>query len=85
MWLAYASAWVSTATAVIVGIYSTGSAWCLWALLIPLGISLQRKTDDGKETVKTALSLCKGPKLEKNTGFFQNPGAFFRPLFQAEL
>ena len=34
----------------------------------------------GKETVKTAPSLCKGPKLEKKTGFFQNPGAFFRLL-----
>ena len=49
MWLAYASAWVSTATAVIVGIYLTESAWCLWALLIPLGINMQRKTDDSKE------------------------------------
>ena len=34
----------------------------------------------GKETVKTAPSLCKVPKLEKKTGFFQNPGAFFRLL-----
>lgn len=48
MWLAYASAWISTAASVIAGIYLTGSAWCLWALFIPLGISMQRKTDDSK-------------------------------------
>lgn len=48
MWLAYASAWISTAAAVIAGICLTGSAWCLWALFIPLGISMQRKTDDSK-------------------------------------
>ena len=42
IWLAYAAAWIATASAVIAGIYLTGSAWCLLALLIPLGISVNR-------------------------------------------
>lgn len=49
MWLAYASAWISTAAAVIAGIYLTGSAWCLWALLIPLGISTCIGGDNSKK------------------------------------
>lgn len=49
MWLAYASAWVATAAAVIAGIYLTGSAWCLWALLIPLGISIRTGNDNSKK------------------------------------
>ena len=48
IWLAYASAWIATSAAVIAGIYLTGSAWCLWALFIPLGIRVQRNTDDSK-------------------------------------
>ena len=48
MWVAYASAWIATVAAVIVGIYLTGSAWCLWALFIPLGISMQRSADNSK-------------------------------------
>lgn len=42
IWLAYASAWIATSAAVIAGIYLTGSAWCLLALLIPLGINVKR-------------------------------------------
>ena len=49
MWLAYAPAWIATSAAVIAGIYLTGSAWCLWALLIPLGISVQSKKDTQEE------------------------------------
>ena len=33
--IAYASAWIATAIAVIFAIKYTGSAWCLWALLFP--------------------------------------------------
>ena len=32
---AYVMAWVSTAVAVCYGMHETGSAWCLWALLLP--------------------------------------------------
>ena len=35
VWLAYAAAWISTATAVIFAIKYTGSAWCLVALMLP--------------------------------------------------
>lgn len=33
-----ASAWITTSIAVIFAIKYTGSAWCLWALLIPASI-----------------------------------------------
>ena len=46
MWLAYASAWIATSAAVIAGIYLTGSAWCLLALLIPLGISVHSNSNN---------------------------------------
>lgn len=35
IYFAYAMAWVSTAAAACYGIRETGSAWCLWALLLP--------------------------------------------------
>ena len=35
MTIAYASAWIATAIAIIFAIKYTGSAWCLWALLFP--------------------------------------------------
>lgn len=34
-----AAAWIGTSAAVIAGIYLTGSANCLWALLIPAMVS----------------------------------------------
>lgn len=37
--IGYAAAWVGTSAAVIAGIYLTGSANCLWALLIPALVS----------------------------------------------
>lgn len=37
--IGYAVAWVGTSAAVIAGIYLTGSANCLWALLIPAMVS----------------------------------------------
>ena len=47
IWIGYAAAWISTAAAVIAGMYLTGSAWCLWALLIPLMIKMEhRETGD---------------------------------------
>ena len=41
MWFAYATMWVATAIAVIVGMIITKSPWCLWALLIPTGIEFK--------------------------------------------
>lgn len=40
-YLAYAIAWMSTAAAVVAGVYFTHSAWCLWAFLLPAGINLK--------------------------------------------
>lgn len=39
-YLAYAVAWIATAIAVIYGIKYTGSAWCLWAFILPVNIGL---------------------------------------------
>ena len=55
MTIAYASAWIATAIAVIFAIIYTGSIWCLWALLFPtcieasVDISTSDKSDDSKE------------------------------------
>lgn len=35
VWIAYASAWISTAIGVSFGVYFTKSAWCLWAFVLP--------------------------------------------------
>ena len=45
IWIGYTAAWISTAAAAIEGMYFTGAAWCLWALLIPAMI----KINNGKE------------------------------------
>lgn len=47
--IGYASAWISTAAAVITGIYLTGSAWCLWALFIPAMIIVTHNDDKNNE------------------------------------
>lgn len=39
--IAYASAWIATAIAVIFAIKYTESIWCLWALLIPACVSVE--------------------------------------------
>ena len=49
MWKAYAAAWVSTSAAVIAGIHFTRSAWCLWALMLPLMINVKRESDTSGE------------------------------------
>lgn len=55
MTIAYASAWIATAIAVIFAIKYTGSIWCLWALLFPacieasVDISTNDKGDNSKE------------------------------------
>ena len=41
-----AAAWISTALAVIVGIEVTHSAWCLWACLFTLLMSLEKMMDE---------------------------------------
>lgn len=38
--IGYATAWIGTSAAVIAGMYFTGSANCLWALLIPAMVSV---------------------------------------------
>lgn len=50
MWIGYAAAWISTAAAVIAGVYFTGSEWCLWALLIPALIKVESSRKHGEET-----------------------------------
>lgn len=34
-WIGKGMKWIGVSIAVSVGIYITGSAWCLWAFLIP--------------------------------------------------
>lgn len=43
------SAWVATAVAVAVGIVITGSAWCLWAMVFPVIVSLENNDDSEDE------------------------------------
>lgn len=53
--IAYASAWIATAIAVIFAIKYTGSAWCLWALVFPacikvsVDISTSNESDNREE------------------------------------
>lgn len=53
--IAYASAWIATAIAIIFAIKYTGSVWCLWALVFPacikasVDISTSNKDDDSEE------------------------------------
>ena len=49
IWIGYAAAWISTAAAVIAGFYFTGSAWCLWALLLPAMIGVKNSQKNGEE------------------------------------
>lgn len=49
MTIAYASAWIATAIAVIFAIKYTESIWCLWALLIPACVSVEIGDDSKKE------------------------------------
>ena len=55
MTIAYASAWIATAIAVIFAIKYTGSSWCLWALVFPacikvsVDISTSNEGDDSEE------------------------------------
>ena len=55
MTIAYVSAWIATAIAVIFAIKYTGSAWCLWALVFPacikasVDISTSNEGDDREE------------------------------------
>ena len=50
VWIAYAAAWISTAAAVVAGVHVTGSAWRLWAMVLPLMITVKEsKKDEGEE------------------------------------
>lgn len=46
MWKVFACAWIGTSLAVITGIYITGSAWCLWALIFPACMGTKSSSDD---------------------------------------
>lgn len=46
LYIAYGLAWISTAIAVSIGIFYTKSAYCLWAMFIPAGISIKSSKDD---------------------------------------
>lgn len=51
IYLAYAVAWICTASTAIAGIYFTNSSWCVWILVLPLFINInQSKSDDIKRT-----------------------------------
>lgn len=50
MWFAYAMVWISTAAASMYGVYLTGSATCLCALLIPLFVNMTKTRDGEKST-----------------------------------
>ena len=43
------SVWVATAVAVAVGIVITGSAWCLWAMVFPVIVSLGNNDESEDE------------------------------------
>ncbi len=47
-WIAYAVAWISTSSAVVYAIYITGKISPLWALLIPMCISIEITLKNGK-------------------------------------
>lgn len=48
-WIDYAAAWISTAAAVVAGLHVTGSTWCLWAMVLPLMITIKSSKKDGGE------------------------------------
>ena len=49
--IAYATAWIATATAIIFAMKYKGSAWCLWALLFPacIKVSTSNEGEDSEE------------------------------------
>ena len=49
VWIAYAAAWISTAAAVVAGVHVTGSAWRLWAMALPLLVTIKESKKDGGE------------------------------------
>lgn len=52
IYLAYAVAWICTATATGLGLYYTHSPWCLLALIIPAEISLKHNSKDDNKNNK---------------------------------
>ena len=51
VWVAYGMVWFAVAIAVSIGIYFTKSAWCLWAFIFPMSISITTKKDDDTESM----------------------------------
>ena len=49
VYFAYAVAWVSMAIATSSGIYFTGSAWCLWAMILPTFINIKSSKKDDED------------------------------------
>jgi hypothetical protein len=64
--IGYAVAWIATTVAVIFAIKYTGSAWCLWAFVFPLGFKLSfsnkhsNDEDTDEITWKTENNHMKG-------------------------
>lgn len=48
-WFAYAVAWIAVSAAVIVGLYFTKDARCLWAFVIPGFISFSSRSESDDE------------------------------------
>ena len=46
IWIVYVAAWISTSAAAIAGMYLTGSAWCLWARLLPALYAVKNDRND---------------------------------------
>lgn len=52
MWFAYAIMWISVSLATCFGIYITKSAWCLWALFIPIWVKLSQSSNSKSEDIE---------------------------------
>lgn len=48
-WLAYISAWFSSAVAVIGGLYFTHNPWCLLIMILPATIKMTSNTSDSED------------------------------------
>ena len=49
LYIAYSASWVATGFAVSIGIYFTKQPLCLWAMIIPLFISISSKRSDNND------------------------------------
>lgn len=47
--LVYPVAWISSSCAAIAGVYFTGSAWCIFVMVLPALITSGRSNSDGQQ------------------------------------